>query len=112
MFRGELSGYGSDGGPLPVAVKTLKKGAAARTERDFEREGRLLAELRHPHIVRLVGSVLRRSPRCLVFERMSGGDLHSLLVRRSPRAAPGTAAEPPLTEHQLLHIAAQVADGR
>ena len=109
MFRGELSGLDSDGVSLPVAVKTLKEGASTRTERDFEREGRLLAELCHPNIVRLLGVVQRRTPRCLVFERMTGGDLHALLVARSPR---GTGADgPPLTEAQLLHIAAQVADG-
>ena len=109
VFRGELSGHGPNGAPLPVAVKTLKEGASTRTERDFEREGRLLAQLCHPHIVRLLGVVSRRSPRCLVFERMSGGDLHALLVARSPRGAGATG--PPLSEQQLLHVAAQVADG-
>ncbi|XP_043217741.1 inactive tyrosine-protein kinase transmembrane receptor ROR1-like [Amphibalanus amphitrite] len=109
VFRGELSDYGTDGAPLPVAVKTLKEDVSARTERDFEREGRLLAELCHPNIVRLLGVVQRATPRCLVFERMSGGDLHALLVARSPRG--DGVAGPPLTEQHLLHIATQVADG-
>ncbi|XP_037076860.1 LOW QUALITY PROTEIN: inactive tyrosine-protein kinase transmembrane receptor ROR1-like [Pollicipes pollicipes] len=115
VFRGELAGRGPDGSPLPVAVKTLKSGAAPRTQLDFRREWQLMAELRHPNIVRLLGVVLEAAPQCLVFEHMSGGDLHEFLVARSPRGSapgrpPGGATES-LSQAQLFDIAAQVADG-
>ncbi|MQA32450.1 serine/threonine-protein kinase [Modestobacter roseus] len=77
-----------DGG-APVAVKVLLRGDPERQER----EARLLAELDHPHLVRL-HRVVRREVRggpaevSLVLELLAGGSLAALLARRG-RLRPG-----------------------
>ncbi|MBB3675721.1 hypothetical protein FHX36_001456 [Modestobacter versicolor] len=71
-----------DGGP-PVAVKVLVRGDPERQER----EAALLAELDHPHLVRLL-DVVRHEVRggtaevALVLELLAGGSLAALLARR------------------------------
>ena len=76
------------GGP-PVAVKVLVRGDPERQER----EAALLAELDHPHLVRL-HSVVRREVRggsaqvALVLDLLEGGSLAALLARRG-RLRPG-----------------------
>ncbi|WP_369137580.1 serine/threonine-protein kinase [Modestobacter versicolor] len=77
-----------NGGP-PVAVKVLVRGDAARQER----EAALLAELDHPHLVRLLDVVrheVRGGPAevALVLELLTGGSLAALLARRG-RLRPG-----------------------
>lgn len=76
------------GGP-PVAVKVLVRGDPERQER----EAALLAELDHPHLVRL-HQVLRHEVRngtaevVLVLDLLAGGSLAALLARRR-RLRPG-----------------------
>src|SRR3954451_13053605 len=76
------------GGP-PVAVKVLLRGDPERQER----EAGLLAELDHPHLVRL-HRVVRREVRggpaevALVLDLLEGGSLAALLARRG-RLRPG-----------------------
>ncbi|MGY1840442.1 MULTISPECIES: protein kinase domain-containing protein [unclassified Modestobacter] len=94
----ELLGRGGSGqvwrarprdGGAPVAVKVLLRGDPERQER----EARLLAELDHPHLVRL-HRVVRREVRggpaevSLVLELLAGGSLAALLARRG-RLCPG-----------------------
>ncbi|WP_369133150.1 protein kinase [Modestobacter sp. I12A-02662] len=77
------------GGGPPVAVKVLLRGDPERQER----EARLLAELDHPHLVRL-HHVVRREVRtgpaevALVLDLLDGGSLAALLARRG-RLRPG-----------------------
>ncbi len=77
------------GGGPPVAVKVLLRGDPERQER----EARLLAELDHPHLVRL-HHVVRREVRAgpaevaLVLDLLEGGSLAALLARRG-RLRPG-----------------------
>ncbi len=53
----------SGGATALVAVKTLKPGATAQTREDFMRESELMADLRHPNIVCLIGVVTKDEPR-------------------------------------------------
>ena len=62
MYRGELGGI-VGGVTALVAVKTLKPGATAQTREDFMRESELMADLRHPNIVCLIGVVTKDEPR-------------------------------------------------
>jgi hypothetical protein len=77
------------GGGDPVAVKVLVRGDPARQVR----EAALLAELDHPHLVR-VHRVVRREVRSgpaevsLVLDLLAGGSLATLLARRG-RLRPG-----------------------
>jgi receptor tyrosine kinase-like orphan receptor 1 len=62
VYRGELGGI-VGGVTALVAVKTLKPGANSQTREDFQRESELMADLRHPNIVCLIGVVTKDEPR-------------------------------------------------
>ncbi|CAG7786273.1 unnamed protein product, partial [Allacma fusca] len=66
--------------PLRVAIKTLKASATAKTKLDFFREADLMAELKHPNIVCLLGVITKEDPRCMLFEYMT--QLHTVAVSR------------------------------
>jgi len=83
-FLGGGSGADNDGRPLHPA--------AAKAQRDFEREVAMLARMRHPSLVGFVGVV--RRPLCLVTEFCSRGSLFDVIRRfRKPRAPPGSSPE-------------------
>merc|ERR1719234_3075866 len=104
-----------------VAVKTLKIGANQATRGDFQRDSELMADLRHPNIVCLLGVVLKDEPQCLIFEYMPQGDLHEYLLVHSPKSqemplslstASGEEGEGRVLDHgDMAYIAIQVAAG-
>ncbi|CAB3364413.1 Hypothetical predicted protein [Cloeon dipterum] len=110
VYKGELL---LDGMPTPVAVKTLKENATAKTQQDFRREVDLMSDLRHPNIVCLLGVVLRGEPLCMLFEYMAHGDLHEFLMAHSPFNEPeaGEIRRPQLDQTDFIHISIQVAAG-
>ena len=66
VYKGELA-VGGRGNNSLVAIKTLKPGANQKTRSDFVRESELMADMRHPNIVCLIGvcmQVMRSN--CLV----------------------------------------------
>lgn len=110
VYKGEIVSV--DGGPLSVAIKTLKENATAKTANDFRREVDLMSELRHPNIVCLLGVSLSGEPLCMLFEFMARGDLHEFLMARSPRCDMSSCNdEPPLDQADFMHIALQIAAG-
>ena len=44
-------------GPQEVAIKMLKKDSTAKRKTTFLQEAAIMAQFRHPHIVRLLGAV-------------------------------------------------------
>ena len=56
------------------------------TRGDFQRESEMMADLRHPNIVCLLGVVSKDEPQCLIFEWMPHGDLHEYLLSHSPKS--------------------------
>ncbi|KAA3474659.1 receptor-like protein kinase FERONIA [Gossypium australe] len=60
-----------------VAVKRLKK--LSYLERQFKNEGQLLCQLRHPHLVSLIGFCVEGSEMVFVLEYMSRGSLANFL---------------------------------
>ena len=56
------------------------------TRGDFQRESEMMADLRHPNIVCLLGVVSKDEPACLIFEWMPHGDLHEYLLSHSPKS--------------------------
>lgn len=71
VFRGLLK----DG--TEVAVKVLE----LPDEAGFEEEVKVLSRFRHPNLVILMGFSRNDCQRCLVYEMLSGGDLHKRLQR-------------------------------
>ncbi|PIN26980.1 Serine/threonine protein kinase [Handroanthus impetiginosus] len=82
-----------------VAVKVLHPDASDRKE-EFLREVEVLSQLRHPHIVLLLGACPESG--CLVYEYMENGSLEDHILRRRGR---------PLPWHIRFRIAFEVACG-
>ena len=116
VYRGELGGI-VGGVTTLVAVKTLKPGANQQTRGDFQRESELMADMRHPNIVCLLGVVLKDDPQCLIFEHMPQGDLHEFLIMHSPRTDIATSMTSEVDNDRILdhgdmsYITIQIAAG-
>lgn len=76
-------------GPLrqPVALKRLRAGAADVDLARLRHEATVLAELDHPHVVRIL-EVVEDDGLAVVMQLATGGSLEDLLAAR-PRLAPG-----------------------
>ena len=115
VYQGELIGIIGPGAHL-VAIKTLKPGANQKTRNDFQREADLMADLRHPNIVCLIGACFQEDPQCMIFEHMAQGDLHEFLITHSPNID-SDASEPCMEDSNVLNptdmsfIAIQIAAG-
>ena len=49
-------------GPQEVALKMLKEGSTDKRKATFFQEAAIMAQFRHPHIVRLLGAVTMDEP--------------------------------------------------
>jgi choice-of-anchor C domain-containing protein len=84
-----------------VAVKTLQTGYSADSLRRFQTEGKAIAKLEHPNILKLYGlQVTSESLPVLVMEYVPGCTLASLLSRKEG-----------LPVQRALRIASQIAEG-
>ncbi|XP_058213616.1 U-box domain-containing protein 34 isoform X1 [Rhododendron vialii] len=67
---------------IPVAIKVLRSDAAEKKE-EFLTEIEVFSQLRHPHIVLLLGACPETG--CLVYEYMENGSLEDILSHQSSR---------------------------
>ncbi|XVF48961.1 hypothetical protein PTKIN_Ptkin03bG0230100 [Pterospermum kingtungense] len=84
----------------PVAVKVLQPDAEKRKE-EFLKEVEVLSQLRHPHIVLLLGACPANG--CLVYEYMENGSLEENILREN--------GKPPLPWFIRFRIVFEVASG-
>lgn len=109
VYKGEV--IAPNGNRIMVAIKTLKDNANSKTVGEFKREVELMAELRHPNIISLLG-VCMTNKLCMLFEFMSCGDLHEYLIAHSPNQdVPRSNMDPVLEQEDLLNISIQIAAG-
>ena len=59
MFKGT---WETPYGPQEVAIKMLKEGSTDKRKATFLQEAAIMAQFRHPHIVRLLGAVTVDEP--------------------------------------------------
>lgn len=85
----------------PVAIKLIKETAMEFTE--FIQEAHVMKNLRHPHLVNLIGTVFSEMPMLIILEMVSKGDLLSYMRRK------GASKE--IDESKKLSICSQVCDG-
>ncbi len=115
VYQGELMGVGV--ATSLVAIKTLKPGATQKIMNDFRREADLMADLRHPNIVCLLGVCFTDNPHCMIFEHMAHGDLHEFLINHSPNIDSSVSEAGLEDQSSVLHptdmsfIAIQIAAG-
>ncbi|XP_038066705.1 inactive tyrosine-protein kinase transmembrane receptor ROR1-like, partial [Patiria miniata] len=116
VYKGELMGLEHQYSVNPVTIKTLKENSASKMEQDFNREAEVMASLRHPNIISLLGVCTTEQPLCMLFEFMPHGDLHEFLVRHSPNSDVGFGSgddetQSSLDQSDFLSIAIQIASG-
>jgi hypothetical protein len=70
---------------IRVAVKCLKQGSDSELREKFLTEARILALLKHAHIVKLVGVCSCEPPYMMIIELASEGDLLKLLRSAQPQ---------------------------
>ncbi|XP_059075464.1 U-box domain-containing protein 33-like [Cryptomeria japonica] len=90
MYRGEIR-------QIAVAVKILKENGF-QFRRDFESEIDIFKDIRHPHLIRIVGACSEQD--CIIYEYMSNGSLADHLSCKD--------ASPPLPFYTRFRIAAGV----
>ncbi|CAG0900589.1 unnamed protein product [Darwinula stevensoni] len=107
---------GKDPESCKVAVKFPKEGSSEEQKQDIHREAQMLAKMRHPNIIRLLG-IVRSQTIGIVSEFMALGDLNGLLKTRGPDSRmfggeSGSEAQlRTLGMEDLVNVAIQVGSG-
>lgn len=91
--------------PYLVAVKMLKEDASEAAARDFLHEAEVMVELKHVHVISLVGVCMPEKPWLIVLEFCEHGDLQSFLQ------ALHRVSQVRVTIAEQCHLAAQAASG-
>nr|KAF6276589.1 discoidin domain receptor tyrosine kinase 1 [Myotis myotis] len=107
------------GHPLLVAVKILRPDATKNARNDFLKEVKIMARLKDPNIIRLLGVCVQDDPLCMITDYMENGDLNQFLSAHQleDKAAAGApeggepAQGPTISYPMLLHVATQIASG-
>lgn len=94
-------------GTMSVTIKTLSKNASTREKTKFQEEAKLMNQLQHKHVLKLLGACFESDPPLLVFELMAI-DLSNYL-RKSNVIQPTDSHV--LYLQDLLSMCADVAQG-
>ncbi|XP_065843562.1 insulin receptor-like isoform X2 [Oscarella lobularis] len=94
-----------------VAVKSLKPDSQPFERLIFLKEASVMKNFVCDYIVRLIGIISKDNPVYVVLELMGNGDLKSYLRSLRPRSESSTSSFYPLSEEQILTMAAEIASG-
>uniref|UniRef100_A0A2I3MBL3 receptor protein-tyrosine kinase n=1 Tax=Papio anubis TaxID=9555 RepID=A0A2I3MBL3_PAPAN len=89
------------------SAETLPELCSPQDELDFLMEALIISKFSHQNIVRCVGLSLRATPRLILLELMSGGDMKSFLRHSRPHLDQPS----PLVMRDLLQLAQDIAQG-
>ncbi|XP_052789202.1 discoidin domain-containing receptor 2-like isoform X2 [Mya arenaria] len=98
--------------PVLVAVKMLRKGADDRARADFQKEIKIMSQLKDANIVRVLGVCVREEPLCMIVEYMKYGDLNQFLLDHVPESPMAEATNAKTLSYGcLIYMASQIASG-
>ncbi|XP_029678352.1 proto-oncogene tyrosine-protein kinase ROS-like isoform X2 [Formica exsecta] len=78
VFKGKIKEL-EGSGIMSVAIKTLRKNSSTREKTILLQEAKLMSQLRHKHVLKLLGVCFDTDPPLLVLELMEAGDLLNYL---------------------------------
>ena len=107
MFQGNVKDF-ERSDTTPVAIKMLRKNASSQEKKKFLQEAKLMSQLRHKHVLRLLGLCLDADSLLLILELMEAGDLLKYL--RESRTLPPSDSHA-LRLPDLLAMCEDVARG-
>eukprot|EP00794_Sanderia_malayensis_P015979 gene15979-17589_t len=97
-----------------VAVKLLKSGVDKAVESEFIKEVKVMARLKHAHVVQLLG-MCDEEPKCMVVEYMENGDLNQFLknftLSSSSSSNTNLTSSNELNKETLLYVCTQISSG-
>ncbi|XP_068336084.1 receptor-like protein kinase FERONIA [Pyrus communis] len=94
VYKGNINIGGGDSGTTPVAIKRLKS-ESSQGAQEFKTEIEMLSQLRHQHLVSLIGYCMDEGEMILVYDYMAHGTLREHLYNTD---------NPPLSWDQRLQI--------
>ncbi|XP_033103811.1 discoidin domain-containing receptor 2-like isoform X2 [Anneissia japonica] len=94
-----------------VAVKMLRRNANKNARTDFQKEMKVMSQLRDPNIVRLLAGCTEDEPLCMIVEYMENGDLNQFLYDSEPEESPTPGDLRKVCYGALIHMATQIASG-
>ena len=95
---------------IKVAVKMLKSDVEKNIEKEFMKEVKVMARLRHENVVQLLG-VCDEEPKCMVVEYMENGDLNQFLKSYTLTDDISDDTAKILNEQTLLYMCMQICGG-
>ena len=93
---------------VTLAMKKLRLDGTPAQRRAFETEAKFLSQLRHPNVVRLLGTCYE-DPAFIMMEYMQDGDLSQFLQKYSEVATPSSTTQ--ITQSTLVYMASQICSG-
>lgn len=98
-------------GPMDIAIKKVQEGARHRDCIQFLVEAHTMKSFDTPHVVKLLGVVVRCQPHLVILELMAVGDLKNYLRRLRPDEPENVDGKPPPTVLEVKQMALEIVDG-
>ena len=104
IFKGQVFGLYGNGTTSMIFLKTLREKPSITESQEFQNEINSMHEIRHQHVLSMLGISTKGSPQCILYEHLPLGDLHQFLVSQEAHGST-------LQHKEVMYILTQVASG-
>lgn len=102
VYHGQAFGLYGNNTASAVFIKCLEETSSADQKGEFRDELSAMCELRHQHVLSLLGISSKSSRQCLLYEYLQLGDLRQFLLSQASRGVN-------LTSRETMYIVTQIA---
>lgn len=104
VYKGQVFGLYGNGTASFVFVKALKENTSIKEQQEFEDEISSMTDVRHQHIVSLLGVSTKGSPQCMLYEYLPLGNLNQYLLAQQSHGSS-------LQHQEIMYMLTQIASG-